>query len=109
MQVRVLFLFFSGIPVTCFVKEQDAVAAMEALEAQNAAKTREVQMAAAMTADKTTISDVDTTCAGNVTATTGISSNKSGSAPKKKGLKTTLSAKEKKARSVSFLRMAMWT
>jgi DASH complex subunit DAM1 len=89
--------------------EQDAIAAMEALESQNAAKTREVQMAMAMAADKTIASDTDTTFAGNVTATTGTSSNKSSSAPKKKGPKTKLTAKEKKERSVSFLRMAMWT
>ena len=87
--------------------EQDAIAAMDALETQNAAKTREVQIAAAMAADKTIMSDTDTTFAGNVTATTGISSNKSSSAPKKKGPKAKLSAKEKKERSVSFLGMAM--
>ena len=39
--------------------EQDAIAAI--LEAQNAAKAREVQMAAAMAADKTIVSDTDTT------------------------------------------------
>jgi DASH complex subunit DAM1 len=83
--------------------EQDAIAAMEALEAQNAAKIREVQMAAAMAADKTIVSDTDTTFAGNVTAMT---SSKPNSAPKKKGsTKTKLTAKEKKERSVSFLRM----
>ena len=82
--------------------EQDAIAAMEALEAQNAAKAREVQMAAAMAADKTIVSDTDTTFSGNVTAMT---SSKPNSAPKKKGTKTKLTAKEKKERSVSFLRM----
>jgi DASH complex subunit DAM1 len=82
--------------------EQDAIAAMELLETQNAAKTREVQMAAAMAADKTIVSDTDTTFAGNVTAMT---SSKPSSAPKKKGTKTKLTAKEKKERSVSFLRM----
>ena len=88
--------------VTRFMTEQDAIAAMEALEIQNAAKAREVQMAAAMAADKTIASDTDTTFAGNVTATTGLSSNKSSSAPKKKGPKAKLTAKEKKERSVSF-------
>jgi DASH complex subunit DAM1 len=82
--------------------EQDAIAAMELLETQNAAKTREVQMAAAMAADKTIVSDTDTTFAGTVTAMT---SSKPSSAPKKKGTKTKLTAKEKKERSVSFLRM----
>ena len=82
--------------------EQDAIAAMEALETQNAAKAREVQMAATMAADKTIVSDTDTTFAGNVTATT---SSKPNSVPKKKGTKTKLTAKEKKERSVSFLRM----
>ena len=82
--------------------EQDAIAAMEALEAQNAAKAREVQMAAAMAADKTIVSDTDTTFSGNVTAMT---SSKPNSAPKKKGAKTKLTAKEKKERSVSSLRM----
>ena len=76
---------------------------MEALKAKNAAKTREAQLAEAMaTADKTTVSDVDTTFSGNVTATTGISSHKSISAPKKKGPKAKLTAKEKKERSVRF-------
>lgn len=81
--------------------EQDAIAAMELLETQNAAKTREMQMAAAMAADKTVVSDTDTTFAGNETAMT----SKPNSAPKKKGTKTKLTAKEKKERSVSFLRM----
>ena len=81
--------------------EQDAIAAMEALEIQNAAKAREVQMAAAMAADKTIVSDTDTTFTGNVTAT----SSKPNSVPKKKGTKTKLTAKEKKERSVSFLWM----
>ena len=84
--------------------EQDAIAAMEALETENAAKTREAQIAASMTADKTVGSDTDCTFPGNVT---GISSNKSSSAPKKKGRKAKLTAKEKKERSVSFRRMAM--
>ena len=75
---------------------------MEALEARNAAKAREVQMAAAMAADKTIISDTDTTFAGNVSA---INSSKPNSAPKKKGTKTKLTAKEKKERSVSFLQI----
>jgi DASH complex subunit DAM1 len=75
---------------------------MEALEAQNAAKALEVQMAAAMAADKTSVSDTDTTFSGNVTSMT---SSKPNSAPKKKGTKTKLTAKEKKERSVSFLRM----
>ena len=84
--------------------EQDAIAAMEALEAQNAAKAREVQMAAAMAADKTVVSDTDTTFTGNVTS---MASSKLSSAPKKKGTKAKLTAKEKKERSVSFLRMVM--
>ena len=71
---------------------------MEALESENAAKAREVQMAA----NKTIVSDADITSAGNITTETGISSNKSGSAPKKKGPKAKLTAKEKKERSVSF-------
>ena len=74
------------------------------MEAQNAAKTREAQIAAAIAADKTTVSDADTTFAGNITAATGTSSNKSGSVPKKKGPKAKLTAKEKKERSVSCLR-----
>jgi DASH complex subunit DAM1 len=82
--------------------EQDAIAAMEALETQNAAKTRELQMAAAMAADKTIVSDTNTTFAGNVTA---MASSKPNSAPKKKGTKARLTAKKKKERSVSFLRM----
>ena len=74
---------------------------MEVLEAQNAAKAREEQMAAAMAADKTNLSETDTTFTGNVTAMT---SSKPNSAPKKKA-KAKLTAKEKKERSVSFLRM----
>ena len=83
--------------------EQDAIAAMEVLEAQNAAKARasEVQMAAAMAADRTVVSDTDSTFTGNATAMT---SSKLNSAPKKKGAKAKLTAKEKKERSVSFLR-----
>ena len=88
--------------VTRFMTEQDAIAAMEALEAQNAAKAREVQIAAAMAADKTVVSDTDTTFAGNITS---MASSKPNSAPKKKGTKTKLTAKEKKERSVSFLRI----
>lgn len=83
--------------------ERDAIAAMEALEAQNAAKTREAQMAAAMAAEKTIASDTDTTFSGNITATTKISSNKSVSVPKKKGTKVQLTAKERRERSVSFV------
>jgi len=105
VQARYLSLFLFCLLVTCFMTEQDAIAAMEALETQNAAKTREVQMAAAMAADKTVISDTDTTFSGNVTATTGISSNKSSSAPKKKGPKAKLTAKEKKERSIEAERI----
>ena len=71
--------------------EQDAIAAMEALEAQNAAKAREVQIAAAMAADKTLVSDTDTTFSGNVTVMTFSKPN---SAPKKKGTKLKLTARE---------------
>ncbi|KAF8799215.1 hypothetical protein BYT27DRAFT_7121501 [Phlegmacium glaucopus] len=85
--------------------ERDAIAAMEALKAQNAAKTHEVQMAAAMAADKTIVSDTDTTFAGNVTTTTGISSNKSTSTTKKKGPKAKLTTKEKKERSIEAERI----
>ena len=103
--VRVRYLSFSflfDLLVARFMSEQDAIAAMEALETQNATKAREVQMAAAMAADKTIVSDSDTTFAGNVTAMT---SSKPNSVPKKKGTKVKLTAKEKKERSVSFLRM----
>jgi DASH complex subunit DAM1 len=99
VRVRYLsFLILIDLQVTRFMTEQDAIAAIEALEAQNAAKAREVQMAAAMAADKTVVSDTDTTFTGNVTA----SSSKLSSAPKKKGTKAKLTAKEKKERSVSF-------
>jgi len=82
--------------------EQDAIAAMQALETENAAKTREAQIAASMAADKTVGSDTDTTFPGNVTA---ISSNKSSSAPKKRGRKAKLTAKEKKERSIEAERI----
>lgn len=82
--------------------EQDAIAVMEALETENAAKTREVQIAMSMAADKTVESDTDTTFPGNVT---GVSSNKSSSAPKKKGPKAKLTAKEKKERSIEIERI----
>ncbi|KAF8155927.1 hypothetical protein B0H34DRAFT_659378 [Crassisporium funariophilum] len=84
--------------------EEDAITAMEAMHAQTAAKSREMQMAAAIAADKTTASDADTTYAGNTTATTGISSNKSSTVPKKKGAKAKLTAKEKKERSIEIER-----
>ena len=79
--------------------EQDAIAAMEALEARNAAKAREEQIAAAMAADKTAVSETDTTFTANATTMT---SGKLNSAPKKKATKAKLTAKEKKERSVSF-------
>lgn len=72
--------------------------AMEAIQSQNAAKAREMQISAA--ADKTTVTDADTTFAGNVTTATGASSNKSGVPVKKKVPKGKLTAKEKKERSV---------
>jgi hypothetical protein len=81
--------------------EQDAVAAMEALQAQNAAKAREMQMASA--ADKTTVTDADTTFAANMTTATGVSSNKSGIPGKKKAGKPKMTAKEKKERGVRVL------
>lgn len=71
---------------------------MEAIQAQSAAKAREMQISAA--ADKTTLTEADTTFAGNITTATGASSNKSGVPVKKKGAKAKLSAKEKKERSV---------
>ncbi|KIM46797.1 hypothetical protein M413DRAFT_440367 [Hebeloma cylindrosporum] len=83
--------------------EQDAVAAMEALQARNAAKAREMQMAAA--ADKTTVTDADATFATNVTATTGVSSNKSGIPAKKKAGKPKMTAKEKKERAIEIERI----
>jgi DASH complex subunit DAM1 len=81
--------------------EQDAIAAMEALQAKNSAKAREMQIAAA--ADKTTVTDGDTTFATNVTTATGVSSNKSGIPAKKKAGKPKMTAKEKKERSVRVL------
>ena len=104
VRVRIsAFFFLSDLLITRIMTEQDAIAAMEAmeaLEAQNAAKAREEQMAAAMAAaDKTAVSDTDTTFTGNHTTMT---SNKSSSVVPKKKVKTKLTAKEKKERSVSF-------
>jgi len=81
--------------------EQDAIAAMEALQAKHSAKAREMQMATA--ADKTTVTDADTTLTANMTTATGVSSNKSGIPAKKKAGKPKLTAKEKKERSVRVL------
>ncbi|PPQ87332.1 hypothetical protein CVT25_002082 [Psilocybe cyanescens] len=83
--------------------EQDGIAAMEAIQAQSAAKAREMQISAA--ADKTTLTEADTTFAGNITTATGASSNKSGVPVKKKGAKAKLSAKEKKERSIEVERV----
>jgi len=88
--------------------EQDAVAAMEALQARNAAKAREMQMAAA--ADKTTVTDGDTTFATNMTTATGVSSNKSAIPAKKRAGKPKMTAKEKKERGVRvFFGSPFWT
>ncbi|KDR80168.1 hypothetical protein GALMADRAFT_242433 [Galerina marginata CBS 339.88] len=82
--------------------EQDAIAAMESIQVKNAAKEREMQIAAS--ADKTTVTEADTTFAANVTTATG-SSNKSGLPVKKKGPKAKLTAKEKKERSIEIERI----
>ena len=74
---------------------------MEALQTQKAAKARELQMASA--ADKTTVTDADTTFAANMTTATAVSSNKSGIPAKKKAGKPKMTAKEKKERSVRVL------
>lgn len=84
-----------------YVIEQDAVAAMEALQARNEAKARDLQLAA--TADKTTVTDADTTFSANMTTATGVSSNKSGIPAKKKAGKPKMTAKEKKERGVGVL------
>ncbi|KAF8962584.1 hypothetical protein BDZ97DRAFT_1662739 [Flammula alnicola] len=83
--------------------EQDAITAMEAIQAKNDAKMREMQIAASV--DKTTVTDADTTFAGNLTTATGTSSNKSGLPVKKKGPKAKLTAKEKKERSIEVERI----
>ncbi|KAF9476966.1 hypothetical protein BDN70DRAFT_881746 [Pholiota conissans] len=83
--------------------EQDALAAMEALRAQNESKAREA--AIAVTADKTTVTDADATFAGNTTAGTGLSNFKSGIPAKKKAGKVKLTAKEKKERGIEIERI----
>ncbi|KAJ3509742.1 hypothetical protein NLJ89_g5056 [Agrocybe chaxingu] len=83
--------------------EEDALTALEALQAKNAAKAREIEIAAAIGAtDKTTATDADTTYAANVTNATGGASNKSTGIPKKKVGKAKLTAKEKKERSMEI-------
>ena len=57
-------------------------------------------------ADKTTLTDADTTYAANITTATGLSSNKSASVPKK-GPKAKLTAKEKKERGVSTILLTL--
>lgn len=89
--------------------EQDALAAMEAIQAKSAALSRETE-----TADRTSMTDVtdaEMTYAGNTTTTnTSGPSSKAGSAPKKKVAKPKLSAKEKKERGVrpSMLRLSAY-
>jgi butyrate kinase len=72
---------------------------MEAVKVANAAKARERETAALLAVDRS-VTDSDTTYAANATTATGMSSNKSGSLPKKKVIKAKLSAKEKKERIV---------
>ncbi|KAF5311074.1 hypothetical protein D9619_007887 [Psilocybe cf. subviscida] len=81
--------------------ERDAIAAMEAVQFKTEAKAREERIAAAM-ADKTTVTEGDTTFAGNITTATGTSGNKSGIPTKKKGPKAKLTPKEKKERSIEI-------
>ncbi|KAF9568633.1 hypothetical protein CPC08DRAFT_702232 [Agrocybe pediades] len=83
--------------------ERDAAAAMEALQAQQAAKAHEAQMLSAIAAaDKTAITEGDVTFAANTTSATGASSSKTGVPAKKKGPKAKLTAKEKKERSIEI-------
>jgi len=104
--VRVAFYLQQiGHLITSMFAEKDVLAAIEALQTKNASKAREMQIISA--ADKTTLTDADTTYAANITTATGLSSNKSTSVPKKKGPKAKLTAKEKKERGVSIMLLTL--
>ncbi|KAL0960197.1 hypothetical protein HGRIS_011831 [Hohenbuehelia grisea] len=77
--------------------QQNAIAAMEAMKAARAAREMEEASAAVAAADRTAMTDADTT---NTTTNASALSAKSMTVVKKKAAKPKLTAKKKKKRSV---------
>ncbi|KAL0960185.1 hypothetical protein HGRIS_011819 [Hohenbuehelia grisea] len=82
--------------------EQNAIAAMEAMKAARVAREMEEASAAAAAADRTAMTDADTTYAANNTTTNASALSAKSTVVKKKPGKPKLNAKEKKERSIQI-------